>query len=64
MKISYENRTSPNNLHLERLVYQKQRCKAIQEKNEPRRVEQPLTRQTEVKKLKKCNVGKNVDVYV
>jgi hypothetical protein len=64
MKISYANRTSPHNLHLERLVYQKQRCKIIQKKNEPRRVEQPLTHQTEVKKMKNRNVGKNVDVYV
>lgn len=64
MKVSYANRTSPHNLHLERLVYQKQRAKIIRKRDELRHIEQTVTNQTEVKKMKNRNVGKNVDVYV
>jgi hypothetical protein len=64
MKISYENRTSPNNLHLERLVYQKQRAKIIRKRDELRHIEQTVTNQTEIKKIKSRTIGKHVDVYV
>jgi hypothetical protein len=64
MKISYENRTSQYDLYLEKLVYQKQRAKIIRKRDELRHIEQAVTNQTDIKKIKSRKIGKHVDVYV